>query len=120
MSEALQLAHRYLAVWNETDASRRRALIAEVFTPDASYTDPLGTATGHDAIDGFIAGAQEQFAGLVFSLPAEPDAHHDLARFQWNLCTPAAPDPLAIGFDVIELADGRITKVHGFLDKVPA
>ncbi|WP_033287857.1 nuclear transport factor 2 family protein [Amycolatopsis jejuensis] len=116
---ATDVARRYLAVWNETDPVRRRELVAGVFTPEATMTDPLGSVTGYDAIDGFIAGAQAQFTGLVFSLPAEPDAHHDLARFQWYLSSPADPEPVAIGFDVIELANGRITKVHGFLDKIP-
>ena len=55
---------------------------------------------------------------VVASLPADPDAHHDLARFHWHLGTPG-DEPLAIGFDVIELDGGRIAKVHGFLDKVP-
>ena len=41
MSDLTAIVHRYIDSWNETDADRRRALIAEVFTPDASYTDPL-------------------------------------------------------------------------------
>ncbi|WP_037368314.1 nuclear transport factor 2 family protein [Amycolatopsis orientalis] len=116
---ATDLARRYVEVWNETDPQRRRRLVSEVFAPGATYTDPLGAVAGQDEIDGFIGGAQEQFAGLVFSLPADPDAHHDLARFQWHLSAPGAPEPVAIGFDVIEIADGRIAKVHGFLDKIP-
>ncbi|QRP49635.1 nuclear transport factor 2 family protein [Amycolatopsis sp. FDAARGOS 1241] len=119
MSDVTTTVEQYIAIWNETDAERRRALVAEVFTPDVSYTDPLGAVTGHDGIDGFIGGAQAQFAGLTFSLPEAPDAHHDLARFHWYLTAPGATEPLAIGFDVVELADGRITKVHGFLDKIP-
>ncbi|MFD8497797.1 nuclear transport factor 2 family protein [Amycolatopsis sp. NPDC059657] len=114
------IADRYLAVWNETDPARRRALIADTFTEDASYTDPLGAVRGHDGIDTFIAGAQAQFAGLVFTLPAEPDAHHNLARFQWHLGAPGATEPLVIGFDVVVVTDGRISAVGGFLDKVPA
>ncbi|WP_020659835.1 nuclear transport factor 2 family protein [Amycolatopsis benzoatilytica] len=116
---AADVARRYLEIWNETDPQQRRKLVAEVFAPGATYTDPLGTAVGQDEIDGFIGGAQAQFAGLVFSLPADPDAHHDLARFQWHLSAPGADEPIAIGFDVVELADGRIAKVHGFLDKLP-
>ncbi|HWD02401.1 MAG TPA: nuclear transport factor 2 family protein [Amycolatopsis sp.] len=120
VTTAAATVERYIAIWNETDAGRRRELVAEVFTPDAAYTDPLGSVEGHDGIDGFIGGAQAQFAGLTFSLPAAPDAHHDLARFQWHLSAPGGGEPLAIGFDVVELVGGRISKVHGFLDKVPA
>jgi hypothetical protein len=118
MTDVRTVVEQYIAVWNETDADQRRALIADVFTEGAGYTDPLGAVTGHNGIDQFIGGAQQQFAGLTFSLPAEPDAHHDLARFQWHLGTPGA-EPVAIGFDVVELDGGKITKVHGFLDKLP-
>ena len=82
MSDIANIVHRYIDSWNETDADRRRALIAEVFTPDASYTDPLIAAKGREAIDQFVAAAQQQFAGLVFSLggpdrcPPRPGALH--------------------------------------------
>lgn len=120
MSDYQHLAERYIAVWNTTGADQRRALVDELFTADATYTDPLGAVRGRDGVDGFIAGAQEQFAGLVFSLPGTADGHHDLARFTWHLGQPGADEPLAIGFDVIEVDGDRIRRVHGFLDKVPS
>lgn len=118
MTDVRTIVEQYIAVWNETDADKRRALIADLFTATARYTDPLGAVAGHDGIDQFVGGAQQQFAGLGFSLPADPDAHHDLARFQWYLGAPGA-DPVAIGFDVVEIEDGKIAAVHGFLDKMP-
>lgn len=120
MSDFQHTAEAYVAIWNEVDAAARHELIAELFTADARYTDPLGEVQGHDGIDGFIAGAQAQFAGLVFSLDGEADGHHDIARFTWHLGAPGADEPLVIGFDVIALDDGRIRQVHGFLDKVPS
>ena len=118
MTDARGIAEQYIAMWNETDDVKRRAMIADLFTADANLTDPLASVTGHEGIDQLVAGAQGQFTGLTFSLPAEPDAHHHLARFHWHLGTPGA-EPLAIGFDVVELDGGKIAKVHGFLDKVP-
>ena len=115
----MELITRYLAAWNETDPAARRALVAEVWTEDATYTDPLAAVRGHDEIDATIAAVQGQFPGLVFTRAGEVDAHHDLARFTWNL-GPAGGDPLIVGFDVVEIADGRIARVHGFLDQVPA
>jgi hypothetical protein len=48
------------------------------------------------------------------------DAHHNLARFTWNL-GPEGGEPIVVGFDVAVLTEeGRISQVHGFLDKVPA
>jgi SnoaL-like domain len=114
------VVQRYLDAWNATDPAERRAAIEAVFAPDARYVDPLADVTGTDALDALIAGAQEQFPGMRFTPVGEVDAHHDVCRFQWGL-GPEGAEPLVIGFDVaIVNADGRITGVAGFLDKVPA
>jgi hypothetical protein len=114
------LVQRYLAAWNATDPVERRAAIEAVFAPEARYVDPLADVTGTDALDTLIAGAQEQFPGMRFTPVGEVDAHHDVCRFQWGL-GPEGAEPLVIGFDVAMVgADGRITGVAGFLDKVPA
>lgn len=41
MIDAAQIANRYIAVWNETDLARRRALLAEGRAEDATYIDPV-------------------------------------------------------------------------------
>jgi hypothetical protein len=120
MNDITALVAQYLQAWNETDPAARRAVIDGVWAEDGSYTDPMGVAQGRDAIDATIAAVQSQFPGLEFSLDGRVDAHHNLARFTWNL-GPAGGEPLVVGFDVAELdADGRIRAIHGFLDKVPA
>jgi hypothetical protein len=119
MSATRQLIDNYLRAWNETDAPRRRALIEEVYSERATYTDPMTQARGREAIDATVAAVQAMFPGHVFSLAGDVDAHHDLVRFQWNLGAPDAAEPLVVGFDVVELGNGRIDRVHGFLDKVP-
>ncbi|GAA2314213.1 nuclear transport factor 2 family protein [Nonomuraea roseoviolacea subsp. roseoviolacea] len=115
-----ELVERYVAAWNETDAAARAKAVAELWTEDGAYTDPLAQVRGHEAIAAVIEGAQGMFPGLVFSAGEVFDAHHDIARFTWHL-GPAGGEPVAVGFDVVELAeDGRIARVLGFLDKVPA
>ena len=111
---------QYLAIWNETNADRRRALIAEIYADDATYSDPLAEVSGLAGIDALVAGAQAQFPGLVFSLGGPVDTHHDVARFSWHLGTSGANEPLVVGFDVLALTSGRVSRVYGFLDKVPA
>ena len=119
MSNATELVERYLATWNESDPAARRAAIDELWTEDGNYTDPLVVADGRDAIDAAIAGAQQQFAGLRFRLAGTVDAHHNLARFTWELA-PEGAEAIAEGFDVAVLAeDGRLRSVHGFLNRVP-
>ncbi|MFF7452980.1 nuclear transport factor 2 family protein [Kitasatospora sp. NPDC008115] len=113
-----QLAARYLAAWNETDPAARRKLVDEAWAEDGTYTDPLAAVTGREGVDALIGAAQAQFPGLVFTL-GPVDAHHDIARFTWNL-GPAGEEPLVIGFDVLVAdSEGRIASVYGFLDRVP-
>jgi len=115
-----EIIKRYLEAWNETDATVRRELVASLWAADGSYTDPLADVRGPEAIAGLIGAAQQQFAGLVFTLGGPVDANHDQARFTWHL-GPDGGEPVVIGFDVVVLSeDGRIASVHGFLDKVPA
>ena len=110
----------YIAVWNETDEAARAARIAEVFTPEIEYTDPLASVHGHAEMSGLVGAAQGQFPGYTFRLAGTPDAHHDVVRFTWELAQGDA-EALVVGFDVALLApDGRIGAVAGFLDKVPA
>jgi hypothetical protein len=114
------LVQAYLAAWNETDPAARKATIDAAFTPDARYVDPLADVSGADGLDALIAGVQQQFPRMEFRQLGDVDAHHDVCRFQWGL-GPAGAEPLVIGFDVVAVAaDGRITTVHGFLDRVPA
>jgi hypothetical protein len=119
VNDVTTLVKRYLDTWNQTDPRMRRALISEVFTEDAGYTDPLAAVRGHDAIDQLVATAQAQFSGLEFTLGSPIDAHHQQARFAWHLGVPGDPTPVAIGFDVAIVGDGRLREVYGFLDKTP-
>lgn len=116
----MQLIDDYLACWNETDPSARRALLERYFSPQVELTDPLVEVHDLDGLDATIAGIQAQFPGFVFSLASPVDTHHHVSRFQWGL-GPAGAEPVAIGFDVLVTgADGRIEFVAGFFDKVPA
>ncbi|MEV4170399.1 MULTISPECIES: nuclear transport factor 2 family protein [unclassified Nonomuraea] len=116
----MNLIDRYVACWNQTDPEARAKAVAELWTEDATYTDPLADVAGHAGIAAVIEGAQGMFPGLVFAPGEVYDAHHHTARFTWHL-GPAGGEPVAVGFDVVELAeDGRIRKALGFLDKVPS
>ncbi|MFL6122565.1 nuclear transport factor 2 family protein [Actinophytocola sp.] len=120
MSDLHDTVERYIATWNETDPTARRAAIDTLMTPDVTYIDPIAVAEGADALDATIAAVQGQFPDFTFRLVGAPDAHHDQARFTWEL-GPAGGDAPVAGFDVAVLApDGRIRAVYGFLDRVPS
>lgn len=115
-----EVAERYIAAWNEADADARRNAVAELWTEDGTYTDPLAAVAGHEAIEAVISGVREQFPNHVFGLIGGVDSHHDIARFSWGLVPEEGGEATVIGFDVAVVADGgRIRNVFGFLDKVP-
>ena len=74
MRDANRLAEDYIALWNETDQKRRLALLAEGWTADASYVDPLMQGAGHREIDGLIAAVQAKFPAFRLHWRREPTA----------------------------------------------
>lgn len=109
----------YLDAWNAGDPADRRARLDRLCTSDVRYVDPLADVTGIEALDALIGTVQATFPGMRFTPVGDVDAHHDVCRFRWGL-GPEGAEPVVIGFDVATVgADGRITTVHGFLDRVP-
>ncbi len=120
MSSFTDLARRYIDAWNETDPAARHKAVADLYSEDASYVDPMASATGHQEIAGVIGAVQGRFPGFCFRLAGPVDGHHDQARFTWELGPEGQAAPIA-GFDAVVIdGDGRIRTVLGFLDKVPA
>jgi len=113
------VAQAYLAVWNESDPDERRNKLAEHWSVEASYADPLMAATGYGDIATMIEGARSQFPGFGFKLIGDPDGHGDFVRFSWG-AGPEGGATMIEGTDVVKLdADGRIAIIVGFLDRVP-
>lgn len=118
MTEPRTIATQYLALWNEADDERRRALLAEDWANDARYIDPMMQGCGHAGVAAMIEGARAQFPGHRFALTGTPDGHGDYVRFSWTLA-PERGAPIAGGTDMVRLDDtGRIADVVGFLDGV--
>ena len=121
MSNHKDVAERYLAIWNEGDDARRRTMIADAWAEDARYSDPLMQGEGRDGIAAMIAGARAQFPGHRFSLAGTPDSHGGNLRFSWRLAPENGGAAVARGTDFAMLdANGRLTRVTGFLDQLPA
>jgi hypothetical protein len=113
------VARDYIALWNETDAARRGALLARQWTAAATYVDPLARAGGAGEIGAYIGGVHQRFPDNRFALIGEAGGHGDHERFRWTLGPAGAEAPIE-GSDVITLSGGRVVGVIGFLDKVPA
>ena len=111
----------YFAMWNETDPLRRREVTAATWAQGASYVDPLFAADGRDALDALVIAVHEQFPGHRFRLTGAIDAHHDRARWSWELAGPNGSPPVAVGVDFAVLApDGRLRMVTGFFEQPAA
>ncbi|MGW6788616.1 nuclear transport factor 2 family protein [Streptomyces chartreusis] len=112
---------RYFEAWNATGPEELTNAVAATWTEDGTYTDPLADVRGHAQLAAVISAAHEQFPGFAFRLTGSVDGHHDTARFSWELVSEADGAAPVAGSDVITLdAEGRITSVLGFLDRVPA
>lgn len=118
MPAITELVDRYIAIWNETDNDTRRTLIAQTWTEDAHYLDPLMEAEGHNGINGMTQGVQQQFRGFTFRRTSDVDQHHDCLRFSWEL-GPASGPAVVKGVDFGVIVGDRLQSITGFLDFVP-
>ena len=119
MTDASEIARNYIDTWNETDADARAALIARHWSETPRYLDPLMAASDAHELSGLIGAVHDRFPGFRFSLINEPDGHSDYVRFAWGL-GPEGRETVIEGSDIVETRSGRIDRVVGFLDKLPA
>ena len=118
MSQAITVAERYIAAWNEKDPAARRDALSAQWARSAVYRDPIAHAEGLDAIDSMIAGVQTRFPAFRFALKHPATGYGDIVRLAWSLGPKLGEAPIE-GSDVVVLAEGKIKEVIGFLDKVP-
>ena len=111
---------RYCAVWNEPDAERRAALLAQVWSDKATYTDPTVHAVGAEALLDHIGKVVAKRPGARIARTGGIEVHHGVALFFWHLVRPDgtfSPE----GLDVVALSqDGRrIDCIIGFFGPLP-
>jgi len=119
MTDFNALVDRYIAVWNENDTEKRRALIAQTFTEGTQFIDPLQQAEGQSGIETLVQGVQQKFPAYRFRRAGGADGFGDHVRFRWELA-PEGGESFVEGTDFGEVVDGRLHRVTGFFDKVPA
>ncbi|MCO5130823.1 MAG: nuclear transport factor 2 family protein [Xanthobacteraceae bacterium] len=119
MTDATHIADRYIAAWNETDPARRDALLAENWSTDATYVDPVMSGEGRAEISALIGAVHARFPGFRFALAGAADGYGDKVRFSWALGPKTEPDMIQ-GTDFVVIDNGRLKSVTGFIDKAPA
>jgi hypothetical protein len=133
---AAELAEKYLGLWNEPDADRRRRMIAELWTEDGRHIlqppheireiaarSGLGLtaileARGLEQIEARAASAYNHWVGSEgLSFRGRDDAERlgDVVKFHWEAVTKDG-EAVAVGLDFLVLAaDGRIERDYTFV-----
>jgi hypothetical protein len=134
--EAEALAARYLALWNEPDADRRRRMIAELWTRDGVHIlqppqeiqeiaarPGMGLAAmlearGHEEIEARAASAYEHWVGsegLSFRGRDNAERLGDVVKFHWEAVAEDG-EVFGVGLNFLILAaDGRIERDYTFV-----
>jgi len=109
----------YARAWLEPDPAARRALLEQCWAVDGHYCDPLGHATGRDALADHIGGFQAAQPGARLEVVSGVDQHDGYLRFAWQLR--AADGSVALeGTDFGELdGDGVLRRIIGFFGPLP-
>jgi hypothetical protein len=130
------LAEKYLALWNEPDADRRRRMIAELWREDGKHflqppqeirgiaaqpgigLTAILEARGYEAIEARVTSAYEHWAGSEgLSFRGRDDAERlgDVVKFHWEAVANDG-DLFGVGLNFLVLAaDGRIERDYTFV-----
>jgi hypothetical protein len=133
---AAELAEKYVALWNEPDADRRRRVIAELWTEDGRHflqppqeiraiaaqpgigLTPILEARGYEEIEARAASAYEHWVGseeLSFRGRADAERLGDVVKFHWEAVAKDG-ELIAVGLNFLVLAaDGRIERDYTFV-----
>jgi hypothetical protein len=91
VNQAQELAHRYAAVWNETDAEARRQGIAALWLPEGTHYVREREARGYAALEQRIIGSHEKNVrdgGFRFRAVEDAQALRDTITFHWEMVAP--------------------------------
>ena len=99
------------AVFNQRDPERRLTAIATNYTEDVIWTDPEGTAQGHQAMNELGQKLLDRSPNFVFSAAGPVHVSGDLGLLAFNLGIPEQPPALS-GIDVALVRDGRIALLY--------
>ena len=120
MNDIQSFVERYITVWNEPDAERRRATIRALWQEDAHHLARTLEAFGHDGIESRVATAYDKWVkekGNVFRLRDGVDGHHGTLKLRWEMLPASGGDVISIGLDFLVLGgDGRIRTGYQFIE----
>ena len=133
---AAELAEKYVALWNEPDADRRRRMIAKLWPEDGTHIlqppqeiraiaaqpgiamTAILKAQGYEEIEARAASAYEHWVGsegLSFRGRDDADRLGDVVKLHWEAVAKDGT-AFAVGLSFLVLApDGRIERDYTFI-----
>ena len=106
-------------VFNERDAQKRAAALAELFVAEPVMYEPTGIVQGQAAISEVAGKLLEQF-GPTFTFVPEgvTVGHHGMACLRWH-AGPGGGPVVVTGADVAEIVEDRIARLWVMIDPPP-
>ena len=118
--EAIEIARRYLAMWNEPDSERRRQIIHDLWSPDGACLSEHLEPRGYEGLEARAAAAHERWVvqgGFRFFPLEDATGHHNVVRFRWKMALTGEAEPESTGQDFFVLDEsGRIVVAYQFVD----
>lgn len=131
-----ELFAKYVELWNEPDAARRRGRVLELWAKDArqvlkppkevvdvaaglAMTATL-EARGHDELEARVTRAYDEFVasgGFEFRGRGNADRLGNVVKFRWEMVAAGGGDVAGVGLEVLELdEEGRISTAYQFIE----
>lgn len=103
-------------VFNERDADKRAAALAELFVDEPVMYEPTNVVHGRDAIATVAGTLLDQFGPTFrFTPVGSAVGHHGLGTLRWQAGPDGGPVTV-IGADVAEIVDGKIARLWVLLN----
>lgn len=110
------LLHRNLQeVFGEGDATRRRAVIEELYTEDCILYVPPGVIVGREALDKFAGDLRATHPHFAYTPYGEAQALHNGGILAWG-SGPNKESPAYTGLDIVIERDGQIAALYVFVN----
>ncbi len=103
-------------VFNERDAAKRAAALAELFVAEPVMYEPTNIVSGRAAISAVAGALLEQFGpAFRFRPVGVAVGHHGVGCLRWQAGPEGGPVTVT-GIDAAEVIDGRIARLWVLLD----
>jgi cell division FtsZ-interacting protein ZapD len=119
-----ELAERYVALWNLTDAGARRDAIASLWAPQGEHCVRTLRAKGYEALVQRVTSSHEKNVrdgGFLFRAAGDAQLLENTVMFHWEMVPAAGGNVAALGLEFLVLAeDGRIAADYQFILPMPS